>query len=211
MPRLLLHNGVIALGGAMKRYTAFFLRSISVIMLLMLMMATASAAKSVEKQRSEINELSQKILVRLYDKYPHAEQVIERCYGYATMGATGSQFGLTGDSHGRGLAVCNETGEKYYMKMQEYKVGFGFGIKEFDLVFIFGTPESWQRFISGKFKFGAEAEAAATDSVKGASLAGATMVGEDMWVYQTTTKGASLGVSLKGMSIYRNKKLNGEE
>jgi len=32
-----------------------------------------------------------------------------------------------------------------------------------------------------------------------------------MWVYQTTTKGATLGVSLKGMSIYRNKKLNGEE
>lgn len=194
----------------MRKRQGYFLRIASVLMLLTLLMATASA-KSVEKQREEINALSQKILVRLYDKYPHADKVIQNCYGYATMGATGSQFGIFGDSHGRGLAVCNETGEKYYMKMQEYKLGLGVGIKEFDLVFIFGTPESWNSFISGKFKFGAEAEAAATDSINGASLEGATMVGEDMWVYQTTTKGATLGVSLKGMSIYRNKKLNGEE
>ena len=171
----------------------------------------AKEAAKIAKEKAEIDALSEKILTRLYTNKPTAEEVVKKCYGYATLGATGNQLIFTGDSHGRGVAFNNETGDKVYMKMEEYKVGFGLGVKEFDLVFIFGTPESWQDFISGKFKFAAEAEAAATDSVNGASLEGATMVGSDMWVYQTTTKGATLGVSLKGMNIYRNKKLNGEE
>ena len=187
------------------------MRILSVALLLMLLLAASASAKSVEKERAEIDELSQKILTRLYEKYPSANQVIENCYGYATLGATGSQFGIFGDSHGRGVAFNNETDEKVYMSMEEYKLGFGLGIKEFDLVFIFGTPESWESFVSGRFKFSAEAEAAATDGINGASLEGATMVGEDMWVYQATTKGATVGAALKGMSIYRNKKLNGEE
>ena len=191
----------------MKRIS---MRILSMTLLLMLVMAVASA-KSAEQQRTEINALSQKILERLYDKHPGAENVIANCYGYATIGATGNQLGLTGGSHGRGIAFNNETGEKVYMKLQEFKLGIGYGIKEFDLVFVFGTPESWQRFVSGKFKFSAGAEAAVTDGIKGASLEGATMVGEDMWVYQATTKGAALDATLNGMSIYRNKKLNGEE
>ena len=188
----------------MKRFS---MKILSLTLLLLLMMATVSA-KSVEQERQEINDLSAKVLARLYEKYPHSNRVIEKCYGYATLGAVGNQFGLWGDSHGRGLAVNNETGEKVYMKIQEFKLGFGIGLKEFDLVFIFGTPESWQSFVSGKFKFGVEANASATDSVNGASLDGATMVGENMWVYQTTTKGVALEATLKGMNIYPNKKLN---
>lgn len=182
----------------------------SVIVLVMLIMPCVHA-KSIEKERAEIDALSQKILTRLYEKYPSAERVIKKCYGYSTLGATGSQFGFTGDSHGRGIAFNNVTGEKFYMKMQEFKLGFGVGIKEFDLVFVFGSQEAWNNFTSGKFKFGTEAEAAATDTVNGESLAGATIVGENMWVYQTTTKGVSLAANLKGMSIYKNKKLNGEK
>ena len=191
----------------MKKYA---LKIFSALFVLMLIMPTVSA-KSVEKERAEIDELSQKVLTRLYEKYPSAKRVIKSCYGYSTLGATGTQLGFTGDSHGRGIAFNNRTGEKVYMKMQEFKLGFGVGVKEFDLVFVFGTPEAWQNFISGKFKFGTEAEAAATDSINGASLTGASMVDTGMWVYQTTTKGASLAATLKGMNIYRNKKLNGEK
>ena len=188
----------------------FAIKIFGMFILSMLFM-TSVQAKSVEKQREEIDALSQKVLTRLYEKYPNSERVIKFCYGYATLGATGSQTGFTGDSHGRGIAFNNETGEKVYMKMQEFKLGFGVGIKEFDLVFVFGTKESWDNFISGKFKFGVEANAAATDSIKGASLDGASMVGQNMWVYQNTTKGVSIAATLKGMNIYPNKKLNAEK
>ena len=188
--------------------TRHIFRIVGVLLACMLLVTGTALAKSAQQQREEIQNLQTKALTNLYKQKPHARNVIESCYGYATISATGSQLGITGDAHGRGLAVNNHTGERIYMKMQEYKLGFGFGIKEYDLIFVFGTPDAWKNFISGKFKFGGEAGASATDSVSGGTMDGATMVDEGIWVYQTTTKGLSADVSVKGMSIYPNKKLN---
>lgn len=168
----------------------------------------AKEAQKIAKEKGEIDALSQKILTRLYAKQPNAQNVIKKCYGYATIGATGTQFGILGDSHGRGIAINNETGEKIYLSMKEYKLGIGIGIKEFDLIFVFATPDAWKLLTNGKFKFGGEAEAAATDNINGASLEGAVAVDKGMWVYQSTTKGLTVGLNLKGLDIYPNKKLN---
>ena len=92
----------------MKKYA---LKIFSALFVLMLIMPTVSA-KSVEKERAEIDELSQKVLTRLYAKYPSAKRVIKNCYGYSTLGATGTQLGFTGDSHGRGIAFKKLNGEK---------------------------------------------------------------------------------------------------
>ena len=102
----------------------------------------------------------------------------------------------------------NRTGEQIYMKMESYQLGIGLGVKEYDLIFIFGTKRAWESFISGKFKIGGEAEASATDGYSGGSIEGADIVGKDIWVYQVTTKGLAVGAAIKGLSIYPNRKLN---
>ena len=186
-------------------------RLIILTLTLFLALSVTAFAKSANQQRAEINQLQVQALDHLYALTPNAHEVLKNCYGYATISATGSQLGLLGGAHGRGLAVNKATGARVYMKMEAYQLGIGLGVKEYDLIFIFGSERAWDSFISGKFKVGGEAEASATDGYAGGSIEGADIIGKDTWVYQVTTKGLAVGAAIKGLSIYPNRKLNSEE
>lgn len=183
---------------------------IMAVLLMCVMTATAFAAnpEKVQKERAEIEELSEKALQNLYAKVPSAERVIENCYAYATLSNTGMKLGIFGDAHGRGLAVNNETGEQLYMRLKEVGLGLGLGVKEYDLIFVIGTEAAWNSFISGDIKFASSAEAAASDGVTGDSMEGASIAAKGVWVYQITKKGLTLDASIKGTKIYPDKKLN---
>ncbi|MBR6012557.1 MAG: hypothetical protein IK062_02080 [Selenomonadaceae bacterium] len=166
------------------------------------------SAKSAIEQRTEINNLHDQALQRLYAKYPSARRVINNCYAYATLSNTGMKLGLFGSAHGRGVAINNYTGEKVYLKMQEQELGIGFGAKEYDLIFLIDTKAAWDSFIIGKIRFGAGADASANDGVNGGSVEGAEYVADGVWLYQMTKKGLSLEATLKGTKIYADKELN---
>ncbi len=168
----------------------------------------AKEQAKIAKQKTEINELSQKALNNLYEKVPAAKRIIPNSYAYATLSNTGMKLGILGDAHGRGLAVNNVTGEKIYMRMNETGIGLGLGVKEYDLIFVITTEEAWKSFISGKIKFASAAEASAKDGVTGDSVEGASVAAKGVWVYQMTKKGLSLDASIKGTKIYPYKKLN---
>ena len=178
------------------------------VLCLMTTAALAADADKIVKEREKIEELSVKALANLYEKVPSAERVIENCYAYATLSNTGMKLGIFGDAHGRGLAVNNETGERLYMRMKEMGIGIGLGVKEYDLIFVIGTEEAWNSFISGDIKFASSAEASASDGVTGDSVEGASIAAKGVWVYQMTKKGLSLDASIKGTKIYPDKKLN---
>ena len=180
------------------------------VLMVCLMTATAFAAsqEKIQKERAEINELSVKALQNLYAKVPSSENVIQNCYAYATLSNTGMKLGIFGDAHGRGLAVNNATGERVYMRMNEMGIGFGLGIKEYDLIFVMGTEAAWNSFISGDIKFGGSAEASANDGQTGGSIEGASIAADGIWVYQMTKTGLSVDASIKGTKIYADKKLN---
>lgn len=180
-------------------------------LLVCFMTATSFAADSqekIDKERAEIDALSVKALDNLYEKVPSSQNVIKNCYAYATLSNTGMKIGLFGDAHGRGLAINNATDEKVYMRMKEFGIGIGLGIKEYDLIFVIETENAWKDFISGEIKFAGSAEAAAKDGVTGDSLEGATYASEGIWVYQITKKGLALDASIKGTKVYADKKLN---
>lgn len=184
---------------------------LATVLLCMFTVSTAFAAKgSVAEQRKQIDELNVKTLNRLYEKYPHAQNIIENeCYAWATLSNTSTKLGIFGDAHGRGLAYNNQTGEKVYLRMKEFSAGFGLGAKEYDLVFLISNKEAWDNFIIGKIRFGASAEASADDGVSGGTVEGASYVAPGVWVFQMTTKGLALEATLKGTKIYKDKKLNG--
>ena len=152
--------------------------------------------------------MSQETLNRLYEKYPSAERVINECYGYATLSNSGVKLLLVSTGHGRGLAINNQTGEEVFMKMKEVGAGLGVGAKEYALIFVFEDEEAWNNFISGKTKFGAQANATATDGTSGGAIEGATLASRGIWIYQMTTKGLSLEATLNGIKYYKDKKLN---
>ena len=186
-----------------------FFAALTVLMCLV-MMSTVSAANrdSVAEQRRQIDELSQRTLEKLYEKYPHAERVLGECYAWATLSNSGVKVLFIGSSHGRGVAVNNQTGERVYLRMKELSAGLGLGAKEYNLIFLINTREAWENFIIGKTRFGASAEASADDGISGGSIEGAEYVAPGVWVFQMTTKGLALEATLKGTKIYKDKKLN---
>ena len=183
-----------------------FLAALTV--LLCLVTASTVLAATAAEQRMQINQLHDKTLANLYATYPHAKRVINECYAYATLSNTGIKLGLFGDAHGRGVAINNQTGERVYLRMNELSAGLGLGAKEYDLIFLLNTRDAWDNFIAGKIRFGAEAEAAATDGVSGGAIDGAEYVAPGVWVFQMTTKGVAVEATLKGTKIYADKKLN---
>jgi lipid-binding SYLF domain-containing protein len=106
------------------------------------------------------------------------------------------------------VAINNNTGERVYMRMSEAGVGIGLGVKEYDLVFVIANEQAWNSFTKDDWKVGGSAEAAANDGEDGASLEGATVIDDGLWVYQITKKGLALDASIKGTNIYPDKKLN---
>ena len=164
---------------------------------------------SVVEERWQIDQLSEKTLAQLYEKYPHAQRVIGECYAYATLSNSSVKIFLVGSSHGRGVAINNYTGERVYLRMKELSAGLGLGAKEYNLIFLINTRDAWEKFIAGETRFGAEAEAAAMDGVSGGAIEGAEYVAPGVWAFQMTTKGLALEAALKGTKIYKDKKLNG--
>lgn len=180
-------------------------------LLCMLTVTTAFAGSkdSAAEQRRQINELHDKTLAKLYEEYPHARRIIENeCYAYATLSNSGVKVLFFGSSHGRGLAYNYQTGETVYLRMKEVSAGLGLGAKEYNLIFLINTRQAWDDFIAGKTRFGASAEASADDGVSGGTVEGAEYVAPGVWVFQMTTKGLALDAMLKGIKIYKDKKLN---
>ena len=177
--------------------------------LCMTLFTTMAAAKSCDEQREELRQKTVDTLEELYEKVPSAQYAIENCYGYAVLNNTGVKILVLGSAHGRGMAINNETGEEVFMRMQEGQVGLGLGVKEYALIFVIETPEAWDKFVhTSGWKASGAATAAANDGVTGDSLEGAVMAGEGIWVYQMTTKGLALELSIKGTRYYPDKKLN---
>jgi lipid-binding SYLF domain-containing protein len=172
-------------------------------LLFTLLFATVSAT-TVEQRKAELHQKVAVTLDTLYQKQPKAKSVVTNAAGYAVFVNTGYQLGLFGSAHGRGMAVNNVTGEEVYMRMKEYKVGLGIGIKEYSLVFVFANQDTWKTFVDKGWAFGGEATAAASDGVNGDAMEGAFQVAPGVWLYQMTTKGLSADLSIKGTNYYRD-------
>lgn len=185
-----------------------FFAALTVLMCLLTASTAIAAKDSAAEQRWQIDQLSAKTLDKLYAKYPHARRVIENCYAWATLSNSGVKVLFIGSSHGRGVAVNNQTGERVYLRMKELSAGLGLGAKEYNLIFLLNTPDAWENFIVGKTRFGASAEASADDGYSGGTIEGAEYVAPGVWVFQMTTKGLALEATLKGTKIYKDKKLN---
>ncbi|MBQ6029375.1 MAG: hypothetical protein IJL24_07625 [Treponema sp.] len=170
--------------------------------------STVFAKETPDQLRTKLNQMSEQVLSRMYEKYPSSKSAIQSSYAYCTISASSVKWGFWGDDRGRGVVVNNQTGQRVYVKMKEVSVGVNFGAKENDLLFLIMNKEAWDRFISGNIKFGTEASAQASDGVTGGTFANATIVANGVWVYQLDKKGLAFELSLKGAQISPYKNLN---
>ena len=170
--------------------------------------APGAIAKSVDKERAEIRENSQKILDRLYAVQPSARKLVQGAAGYATFANFGTKILVVGGGAGKGLAVNRKTKAETFMKMVELQTGLGFGVKKFSLVFVFANQAALDKFVNSGWEFGGQISAAAQYQGEGAAMQGAVSVSPGVWLYQLTDDGLALELTVKGTKYYKDDDLS---
>ncbi|MCD9085339.1 YSC84-related protein [Stenotrophomonas sp. SY1] len=169
---------------------------------------TPAAASEKHEAQRKAREEAALVLSRLYAQQPDARHAVEHAAGYAVFRSVGLKVLIAGGGSGHGVAIDNRSGQETFMRMVEVQAGLGFGAKQFDLVWIFRTPEAYNDFITQGIQIGGQATLAAKVDGAGAGVAGAAQVSDAVWVYQMTGTGLAAELTVKGTRYYPDKKLN---
>jgi lipid-binding SYLF domain-containing protein len=173
------------------------------------LLAAADDEKDKEKERTEIRQMAQETLARLYKAQPAAKAAVKNAFGYAVFSNTGIKILLGGSGNGKGVAINNQTKAETFMKMFEIQAGLGFGVKKFRVVFVFDNQKAFDGFVNSGWEFGGQASAAAkTSAEEGGSMQGAASVSDGVWMYQLTDKGLALELTGKGTKYSKDDDLN---
>jgi lipid-binding SYLF domain-containing protein len=160
------------------------------------------------EQQADVRKAGQDALAAVYRVQPSARKAVEAAAGYAAFSNFGMKILVAGGGSGKGIAVNNKTKATTYMKMAEVQAGLGFGVKKFQLVWVFETESALNNFVNSGWEFGAQATAAAKAGDKGASYQGAVAVAPGVWLYQLTGDGLALELTAKGTKYYKDGDLN---
>src|SRR5215471_12755332 len=128
------------------------------------------------KDQAEVRKAGQDALAAVYKAAPSARKAVESAAGYAAFSNFGMKILIAGGGSGKGIAVNNKTKAVTYMKMAEVQAGLGFGVKKFQLVWVFENSGALNDFIASGWTFGGQATAAAKANEKGSSYEGAIAV-----------------------------------
>ena len=129
----------------------FLIGSRFVVASLFCLLAVGTSAddeKDKEKERTEVRQMAQQTLARLYKAQPSAQAALQKGYGYAVFSNTGIKILFGGSGHGEGVAVNNKTKAETFMKMFELQAGLGMGVKKFKVIFIFDNQKAFDSFVN---------------------------------------------------------------
>lgn len=168
----------------------------------------AALAASKDEQRTEVRKAADAALAAVYKVQPSARKAVESAAGYAAFSNFGMKLLVTGGGTGKGVAVNNKTKATTYMKMAELQAGLGFGVKKFQLVWVFETEKSLSNFVNSGWEIGAQATASAKTGDIGASYQGAVSIAPGVWLYQVSGDSLALELTAKGTKYYKDGDLN---
>ena len=160
------------------------------------------------KEQAEVRKAAQDAQAAVYAAAPSARAAVGSAAGYAAFSNFGMKIFVAGGGSGKGIAVNNKTKATTYMKMAEIQAGLGFGVKKFQLLWVFETDAALSNFVNSGWEFGAQATAAAKTGSTGASYQGAVAVSPGVWLYQLTGDGLAAELTVKSTKYYKNKDLN---
>jgi lipid-binding SYLF domain-containing protein len=197
--------GLMKEGGfAMKRLTALWVTALVAVGLAAC--ATTSGNTPTEK-RTAVQSMRQDVLAKLYHVKPEARGRVQGAPGYAVFSNANVNIIFASFGGGYGVVRDNQTGRDIYMKMGEFGIGLGLGVKDFRAVFIFHDHATVERFITSGWEFGGHADAAAKAGDKGAA-AGGEVLADNITIYQLTESGLALQATVKGTKYWRDEELN---
>jgi len=161
-----------------------------------------------EEQQAEVRKAAESALAAVYKAAPTARQAVAKSAGYAAFSNFGMKILVAGSGTGKGIAYNNKTKATTYMKMAEVQAGLGFGVKKFQLLWVFENEQALNNFINAGWEIGAQATASAKTGDKGAGYQGAVSVSPGVWLYQVSGDSLALELTAKGTKYYKDTDLN---
>ena len=183
-------------------------RTMALAMTAVVSVPRAALAATKEESQAEVRKAAQEALAAVYKVQPSARKAVESAAGYAAFSNFGMKLLVAGSGTGKGVAVNNKTKAVTYMRMAEIQAGIGFGIKKFQLVWVFETAQALSNFTNSGWEIGAQATASAKTGDKGASYQGAVSVAPGVWLYQVSGDSLALELTAKGTKYYKDTDLN---
>lgn len=162
---------------------------------------------SVEQKRAAVHEMKNEVLSELYRRKPDVQQQLQGAPAYAVFSSANVNVILASFGGGYGVMHDNRSGQDTYLKMGEFGIGLGAGLKDFRVVMIFHTQDAIDRFMDYGVGIGAQADAAAVASDQGGAVAGELQL-DNITVYQLTQTGLALQATIKGTKYWRDEELN---
>jgi lipid-binding SYLF domain-containing protein len=115
-----------------------------------------------EEKRASVRKMREEALADLYQDNSSAKGLIGRSEGYAVFSSIGTNFGLISSARGFGILKDRKSGADSYMEMQSLGGGFGLGVRDFRVFFIFLDRGAIDDFLKSGIEFAGQANATAT-------------------------------------------------
>jgi lipid-binding SYLF domain-containing protein len=165
-------------------------------------------AATKDESRADVRKAANEALAAVYKVQPAARKAVESAAGYAAFSNFGMKILVAGSGTGKGVAFNNKTKATTYMKMAEVQAGLGFGVKKFQLVWVFDNESALNGFVNSGWEIGGQATASAKTGDKGASYQGAVSIAPGVWLYQVSGDSLALELTAKGTKYYKDSDLN---
>jgi len=180
----------------------------SILAVVLLSLGAYGGEDDKEKKRQKTRKMAAEALQDLYKLEPTAQAAIQKAAGYAVFDNMGVNVLLLSTARGSGMAVNNKDKQETFMKMASAGAGVGMGVKDYVVVFVFGSDKALAQFLDSGWSGSGQADAAAKAGEKGGAYSGAAEVAPGVWVYQITKNGLALQLTLQGTKYYKDDKLN---
>ena len=174
----------------------------------MLSAIAVNAGDDNEKKREKSRKMAAQTLEELNKLQPTSREAIQKAAGYAVFNNMGANLLRLSTARGAGIAITNESKQETFMKMISAGAGFGVGVKDYRVVFVFEKAGALNRFLESGWSGSAQADAAAKAGKAGGAYSGAVEAAPGVWVYQITKNGLALQLTLQGTKYYKDGELN---
>ncbi len=163
--------------------------------------------RTPEEKRSAILQMQEEVLEELFSAKPDVRAQISEAPGYAVFNNANINLIFASFGGGVGLVHDNVHGIDTFMRMGEFGLGIGAGVKEFRVVFVFHDHDALERFVELGWSFGGQADAAAKAGDLGVAVGGEAIF-DNVTLYQLTQSGLALQATIKGTRYWEYTELN---
>jgi len=117
----------------------------------------------------ELDAMGDATIARLLELQPDVREAIDASKGYLVLDMTMTKIPGVGGGGGLGVVVDKRDGSHSYIKVSQFEVGGGVGVRKFKVVVLFEDAALIDRVTAGSWYYNAGAEAGAGEQSAGTS------------------------------------------